>query len=232
MFRMNCVSILYENDEIYVINKPSGLAVQGGQGVAHSLDVDFSKQVGAKVYLVHRLDKDTAGLMIVAKTPAAANKWTKLIGSKVAHKEYVAVCAGSINPKKGVIKDDVVQHGDNKTAVTYYNVEKEWDVNYQQPDGQEGQAAQVGQAARQGSVKMSQFRLLLDTGRMHQIRIHLAKQGCPIAGDDQHGNFKVNKILKKTLKVKKLLLASVKLTMPLEGKEQTFEIDLPDYMKF
>ena len=79
---------------------------------------------------------------------------------------------------------------------------------------------------------MSQIRLLLDTGRMHQIRIHLAKQGCPIAGDDQHGNFKVNKILKKTLKVKKLLLASVKLTMPLEGKEQTFEIDLPDYMKF
>ena len=72
------IPIIYENDEIYIINKPAGLAVQGGQGVTHSLDVEFPKQVGSKVHLVHRLDKDTSGLMIVAKNPAAAGKWTKI----------------------------------------------------------------------------------------------------------------------------------------------------------
>ena len=213
------IPVLYENDEIYVINKPSGLAVQGGNGVSHSLDNDFAQQVGNKVYLVHRLDKDTAGLMIVAKSAAAANKWTKLIGSKIAKKEYIAVCAGTINPKQGVIKESVVQHGEMKAAVTCYSVEKEWFVKTSSEENPD-----------QPDIRMSQIRLQLETGRMHQIRIHLAKQNCPIAGDDQHGNFKINKQLKKTLKIKKLLLASVKLTLPVDGKQLVFEIDLPEHM--
>ena len=211
---MNLVPILYENEEIYVINKPAGLAVQGGQGVSHSLDVDFAKQVGNKVYLVHRLDKDTYGLMIVAKTPAAAGKWTKLIGSKIAVKEYVAICTGSLKQKKGVIHDDVVQHGESKAAVTNYEVEKEWDLTV--PANEEnGTPEQI--------IHMLQIRLRLETGRMHQIRIHLAKQGCPIAGDDQHGNFKVNKLLKKYFKIKTLQLCSQKLSIPVDGKEKIFE---------
>lgn len=212
---MNSVTIVYENDEIYVINKPAGLAVQGGQGVSHSLDVDFSKQVGKKIYLVHRLDKDTYGLMIVAKNPAAASKWTKLIGSKVAVKEYVAVCAGTLKQKKGVIREDVVQHGETKAAVTNYEVEKEWDLDIP-ADEEKGTAAT--------KIHMSQIRLRLETGRMHQIRIHLAKQGCPIAGDDQHGNFKVNKMLKKYHKIKTLQLCSQKLTIPVEGKRLEFKV--------
>lgn len=212
---MNSIPILYNNDEIYVINKPAGLAVQGGQGVSHSLDVDFAKQVGSKVYLVHRLDKDTSGLMIVAKTPTAATKWTKLIGSKIAQKEYVAICAGSLKQKKGIIQDDVVQHGETKAAVTHYEVEKEWDYDIP-ADEEKGTPASV--------IHMTQVRLKLETGRMHQIRIHLAKQGCPIAGDDQHGNFKVNKLLKKHYKIKTLQLCSQKLIIPVDGKEMVFEI--------
>lgn len=211
---MNLVPILYENEEIYVINKPAGLAVQGGQGVSHSLDVDFAKQVGNKVYLVHRLDKDTYGLMIVAKTPAAAGKWTKLIGSKIAVKEYVAICTGSLKQKKGVIHDDVVQHGETKAAVTNYEVEKEWDLTV--PANEENDTPEQ-------IIHMLQIRLRLETGRMHQIRIHLAKQGCPIAGDDQHGNFKVNKLLKKYFKIKTLQLCSQKLSIPVDGKEKIFE---------
>ena len=220
---MNSIPILYENDEIYVINKPAGLAVQGGQGVSHSLDNDFGKETGHKVYLVHRLDKDTAGLMIVAKTSTAAGKWTRLIGSKAVRKEYIAICAGSLKEKKGVINDVVIQHGEKKNAVTYYNIEKQWDVNiYNEPDNPESGIANV--------ITMSQIRLKLETGRMHQIRIHLGKQGCPIAGDDQHGNFKINKILKKHLKIKRLQLTSVKLTIPSielenkKGKDIVFEI--------
>lgn len=189
--------------------------MQGGQGVSHSLDEDFARQVGSKIYLVHRLDKDTYGLMIVAKNPAAASKWTKLIGSKVAVKEYVAVCAGTLKQKKGVIREDVVQHGETKAAVTNYEIEKEWDLDIP-ADEEKGTAAT--------KIHMSQIRLRLETGRMHQIRIHLAKQGCPIAGDDQHGNFKVNKLLKKHFKIKSLQLCSQRLTVPVEGIVKAFEI--------
>ncbi|MCR5252621.1 MAG: RluA family pseudouridine synthase [Treponema sp.] len=214
---MNSIPVLYEDEEIYMINKPAGLSVQGGQGVTHSLDNDFAKQVGCKVFLVHRLDKDTSGLMIVAKTPFAAARWTKLISSKIVKKEYIAICAGTMKQKKGVITETVTQHGCEKSAVTYYTVEQEKQVQTE-IEGFE-------------NITLSVIRLKLETGRMHQIRIHLAKNGCPIAGDDQHGNFKLNKALKKSLKIKQLLLASVRLTLPLNGKEQVFEIELPPHMK-
>lgn len=214
MFRMNTIQILYDDEEIFVINKPAGLAVQGGQGIKHSLDVDFSEQVGHKVYLVHRLDKDTCGLMIVAKNAVAANKWTKLIGSKIAKKEYIALCVGKMHAKSGVIKEKLVQHGQEKSAITNYTVEKQWKKSYLVDDVQK-------------EIDFSQIRLVLETGRMHQIRIHLAKQNCPIAGDDQHGNFKINKLLKKHFKIKRFLLASVRLTIPINGKDMVFEIENP-----
>ncbi len=208
------IPVIYENNEIFIIDKPAGLAVQGGQGVVHSVDSDFAKQTGQKVYLVHRLDKDTSGLMIVAKNSTAAGKWTKIIGSKIARKEYLALCAGRLNPKNGVIKENIVQHGEEKSAVTHYSVEKEWNVTYEGENGVE-------------EIPLSLIRLQLETGRMHQIRIHLAKNGCPIAGDDQHGNFKLNKLLKKVCKIKRLQLAAVRLTIPLEGKERVFEVKEP-----
>ena len=210
---MNDIPIIYQNSEIFIINKKAGMSVQGGEKIAHPLDEELAKQVGQKVYLVHRLDKDTSGLMLVAKTPAAASKWTKLIGSKQVQKEYIAVCTGTINPKKGEISEDIIQHGQSRRAVTHYQVEKEWQIE------REGEA----------SIPMCQIRLLLETGRMHQIRIHLAKQGCPIAGDDQHGNFKLNKVLRKVAGIKHLQLFSVKLTLPLEGSIKTFEIDYSTY---
>ncbi len=205
------IPIIYENDEIFIIDKPAGLAVQGGQGVTHSLDVELPKQVGCKVHLVHRLDKDTSGLMIVAKSPVAAGKWTKLIGSKAVRKEYIAICAGKMPSKNGVIKEDVVQHGDTKSAVTHYQVEKEWDVTVPLEDGEK-------------VIPMTQIRLKLETGRMHQIRIHLAKNNCPIAGDDQHGNFKINKLLKKHCGIKRLQLFSVRLTIPSGKGDAVFEL--------
>ena len=210
---MNDIPIIYQNQEIFIINKKAGLSVQGGEKIAHSLDEELAKQVGQKVYLVHRLDKDTSGLMIVAKSPQAASKWTKLIGSKEVKKEYIAICAGSLKQKKGQITENIIQHGQTKRAVTHYEVEKEWMVERED----------------QEPIPMCQIRLQLETGRMHQIRIHLAKQGCPIAGDDQHGNFKINKILRKAAGIKHLQLFSVKLTLPLEGSQKVFEIDYSSY---
>lgn len=204
------IPILYENDEILVINKPQGLSVQGGNGISHSLDKDFSEQLGYKIFLVHRLDKDTSGIMIVAKSSSFANKWTKMIASKKVLREYVALCAGNLKEKNGIIKEDIFQHGEKKSAITKYKIEKECNVLLDDK-----------------KISLCLIRLVLETGRMHQIRIHLAKQNCPIVADDKYGNFAINKILKKNLGIKKLMLCSQKIKLPIDEKIKTFEIELP-----
>lgn len=207
------INIIHEDSEIYIINKPAGIASQGGEKVTSSIDTVFAEQVGQKIYLVHRLDKDTSGLMIIAKNPIAANKWTKLISSKSVKKEYLAICVGSLKNKQGIIKEDLIQHGAQKQAITHYSVEKEWNVQVEEEN-----------------LTFSLVRLILETGRMHQIRIHLAKQNCPIIADDQHGNFKLNKLLKKHLKIKKMMLAAVKLTIPNPKNTDIYQIQLPEHM--
>lgn len=234
---MKEIPVLFEDDEIFVINKPAGVAVQGGEGIAHPLDEEFSKQVGFKVHLVHRLDKETCGLMVVAKNPKAASKWIELIASKQVQKEYTAICFGEplINGKKqkiGTISGSVIKkNGKNEreqSAVTNFTVEEVKTVEIPVfSDNSEEDASKLI------PLTFSKIHLKLGTGRMHQIRIHLSSVGAPICGDDKHGNFKLNKLAKKHLKIKNLLLCSQKLTIPTAGgKTKTFEIDLPQYFDF
>ena len=208
VIEMNTIPIVYENEEIIIINKPSGVSVQGGEGIAHPLDKELPKQTGYEIFLVHRLDKDTSGLMI------AAAKWSKLVASRAVKKEYDAICIGTFAERQGVITDDVVQHGEIKRAVTQYAVSEVFEIDC----GEE-------------KLSLSLVHLTLETGRMHQIRIHLAKKGCPIALDDKHGNFAKNKLLKKYCGVKRLLLCASKLSLPLSGKEKIVRIALPDYFE-
>ena len=94
---MKIFSIIYEDDEILLINKEEGVSVQGGAGISHSLDEDLSKQLGYKIYLVHRLDKETAGILIVAKSSMAASKWTNLLSTNQVQKEYISCTRFHIN---------------------------------------------------------------------------------------------------------------------------------------
>lgn len=132
---MQKTEILFENSEILVINKIYGLSVQGGSGVSHSLDQDLSKELGYKIYLVHRLDKETSGLLLVAKNPKAAAKWTNLIASKDVKKEYLAVSSSLpvINGKKmksGTLESSVLAHGKTQNAKTFFNLEREFFVEF------------------------------------------------------------------------------------------------------
>ena len=234
---MREIPVLFEDDEIFVINKPAGVAVQGGEGIAHPLDEEFSRQVGFKVHLVHRLDKETCGLMVIAKNSKAASKWIDLIASKQVQKEYTAICFNEplINGKKvksGTISGSVVRkNGKNEreqSAVTNFTVEE---VFTREVPAFSENPEEI--ASKLIPLTFSKIHLKLGTGRMHQIRIHLASVASPICGDDKHGNFKLNKIAKKTLKIKNLLLCSSKLTIPTgDGKSQTFQIELPDYFLF
>ena len=207
------IALVYQDSEIVLINKRAGLASQGGAGVSHSVDADLSEQLGQKIYLCHRLDKETSGLLLCAKSPAAANKWSRLIGEKSVTKEYKALCFGRPPSPRGKISLPIVERGQSKPALTYYELEKEI----------VGSRPTMTEDTRQ-SIPLSLMRLTLGTGRAHQIRIHLAKSGLPIAGDDQHGDFKLNKEAKKLLGIKRLCLCAFRLTLPLAGGQKTFEI--------
>lgn len=227
---MNQIPILYENSEIYIVNKPAGVSVQGGAGVKHPLDEILSQRVGQKVFPVHRLDKDTAGILVVAKNHEAASKWTKLFSSRQIKKEYVAFCIGEFPKASGTIREEIFEHGHKKNAVTNYFVEQNFtcvlnSLTSAECDDCASASVQGGEAA------ISKARLVLETGRMHQIRIHLAKLGCPIVGDDKHGNFRLNKKLRKELGAKNLMLAAVSITLPIDGKQQTFTMKLPPHME-
>lgn len=226
---MKNVEIVYENEEILLINKEAGISVQGGAGIAHPLDEELSKQLGYKIFLVHRLDKETSGLMIVAKSPQAANKWISLIAGKQVKKEYTAVCFGlpQVNGKtvmSGTLRDSVTKAGREMSAVTNFNVLAFKEISLPKP------AETLENDLPDEKIVLSLVHLTLGTGRMHQIRIHLAKALAPIVQDDKHGNFKLNKKVRR-LGFKKLCLASTRITIPLNGKPAVFTIEEPEHIQ-
>ena len=206
---MKGVTILFENEELIIINKQSGVPVQGGKGISSSIDENLSKELGYKIHLVHRLDRDTEGLMCIAKNAPAAAKWTKIIQSHQVKKEYTALCIGlpvlgNKVSEKGSIKSTIEAHGRLQEAVLNFDCLKKDQIEH------EGE-----------TIPLNTLHVTLGTGRMHQIRIQLSQCGAPIAGDDKHGNFKLNKILRKH-GLKKLCLCSSKLTIPLNGQNTVF----------
>lgn len=209
------IDILYEDSELIAVLKPCGLAVQGGEGVNSSVDNLLSKQIGNKVYLIHRLDKETEGILLVAKNAKTASEYTRMFSDKDRiKKEYRALCIGIPANKKGCITLPV----EGKPALSDYEVEKSSSFTV---EGDEN-----------GLLKeFSLIKVSLKTGRMHQIRIHLASIGCPIVADDRHGDFKKNKLARKLIGAKKLQLASVSLTFPIKGGTKNVTIPLPLHMR-
>jgi 23S rRNA pseudouridine955/2504/2580 synthase len=183
-----------------VINKPAGLAVQGGKGVGLSLDKILEQQWGARPFLVHRLDKDTSGLILVAKTSEAANRFSHLRTTVI--KRYQAICKGKPDRDKGVIKADLTIRGTIKKAETRYRL-------------------------LSGTEEFSLLELELGTGRMHQIRRHLALAGNPVLGDDKYGDFDLNHKLRKTAKLRHLLLHASQLIIPETADIACIDLNAP-----
>ncbi|GHU88553.1 hypothetical protein FACS189476_05850 [Spirochaetia bacterium] len=218
---MKRIAVLFENDECIVLDKPAGLAVQGGEGVGASLDRLLVEDWNPRPLLVHRLDKDTSGLILAAKNREAAAKFSAIFAGTSGEKfgaaggkgrgilkQYLAVCKGRPQEDSGVIRLDLDIRGTMKKSETGFRL-------------------------RSQRGDFSLLELELGTGRMHQIRRHLAQIGNPILGDDKYGDFALNKELRKTMGLRRLLLHSARLLIPetLAGFSGGIDISaaLPDY---
>ena len=217
--------IIHSDDDIVVFDKPAGLAVQGGTGIRKSIDKMAAALFPyAKISLVHRLDRETSGVLVVAKTQRAAQSLASEFQSKTAHKEYLALLNGDVKTKHGVI-DNYMIKGQVFDSPSRIN----------NGTGQRPQRAitEYDVLATAGCVSWVLFKP--KTGRTHQLRVHSAFcLNAPIVGDDVYGrNKKTDAALKAMLTTNNLHLLAYRLTFrhPTNGRTLTFRANIPEFMK-
>ncbi|MDO5058663.1 MAG: RluA family pseudouridine synthase [Neisseria sp.] len=219
--------IVFEDDALLVINKPAGIAVHGGSGVSFGVIEQLRRARPDARYLelVHRLDKDTSGLLMIAKKRSALVKLHEAIRNDHPKKIYLALGVGhtpndSFHVKLPLFKytgangEKMVRVADNgQSAHTIFRTLKRY---------RNSLLHQVG------LTELSLFRCTLKTGRTHQIRVHLQAQNTPIAGDERYGDYQANKRLQK-LGLKRMFLhaAELHLQHPLSGEPLILKADLP-----
>jgi 23S rRNA pseudouridine955/2504/2580 synthase len=201
------VDIVFEDDSLLVINKPAGLAVHEGKTVSKQksllgiLESQYHDR-GIKPQLVHRLDKDTSGLLLVAKNQRAATELASSFETGKVDKEYLCLVVGRLQTNEGKI-DFPLPGRDGKPvrALTRFRVVKRYS-------------------------EVTLVRVASETGRLHQIRLHFAKLGYPVVTDDQHGDFGFNKRFRKEFALKRQFLHAEKLGLNYAGKQREWTAPL------
>ncbi len=212
--------IVHEDPSLLVIDKPSGVAVHGGSGVSHGVieSLRAARPEAKLLELAHRLDRDTSGLLVVAKKRAALVELHRMLREGEIEKIYVAVVKGIPQEKHFDIKDALHKYvnakGERRVAVK---------------EGGMDAVTRVKVLGSTGGLSVLQLRLM--TGRTHQIRVHLAHAGYPVAGDDKYGDFEFNRALARQ-GVKRLFLHARRLVFrhPVDGTEVKLESQLPGDM--
>jgi len=210
--------ILHEDDALLVIDKPAGMAVHGGSGISVGVIEQLRRERPEARFLelVHRLDRDTSGVLLLAKKRSALTELHRQLREGSANKRYLALVPGRWTDSKRSVKlalhKYVLGSGERRVRVQ-----------------DDGQASHTIFRLQRSWPQFSLLEAELKTGRTHQIRVHLAHLGHPIAGDDKYGDFELNKALaRRGLKRMFLHAAQLTITHPVAGTMTTFEAPLPE----
>ena len=226
--------IIYEDEVLLIINKPSGIAVHGGSGISFGVIEQLRRARPEARYLelVHRLDKDTSGLLMIAKKRSALVKLHEAIRLNHPQKTYIALGIGAWPKAVRQVKLPLVKYtgaqGEKMVRI----------ATAEQPHQQAHTLFKILKQYRSAvlhQVGLSEVTLMeatLKTGRTHQIRVHMQSQQCPIAGDERYGDYQANKRLQK-LKLKRMFLhaAELKITHPVSGDTLHVKAPLPDELQ-
>ena len=192
--------IIEDNENFIVINKPTGIPVQSGTKSFKNI-IDILKNTkyfeNSKPFIVHRLDKDTSGVLIIAKNRKYAQLFTSLFRIRKIHKTYLAIVYGKVEKSKKVMKDDLIYYENNKKIV---------------------QKAISNLKIIKSNDGYSYLELNPITGRKHQLRKQLLNIGCPIIGDDKYF---LND--RKRIKIKNLMLHAYKIKFMINNIQYNFK---------
>ncbi len=213
--------LLLEDDALMAIDKPAGVAVHGGSGVSFGVieQLRQARPLAKLLELVHRLDRETSGILLVAKKRSALKHVQDQFRERETGKTYLALVQGQWPEKLKVIDSALhkflLPDGERRVRVT----------SNDDPDGMRS-ITLVKVAERWDTCTL--LEVTIKTGRTHQIRVHLASQGHPIAGDDKYGDFEWNKSLQKQ-GLKRMFLHAWRLqfTHPATGKRVELMSNLP-----
>lgn len=210
--------LIHEDNDILVFSKPSGLAVQGGSGVKVDLDRllwAFANRKGRRPKLVHRLDRDTSGVIVVAKTTPAAAHLSQQFAARTTQKTYLAIVSGVPDTTEGVI-----------TVPLLRVVSAGIDLVRAATDGEaEAMGARTDWRVLSSGPKATVLEVSPHSGRLHQIRAHLAHIGHPILGDMKYGGISS---LGTTLVPRLMLHAqALSLAHPATGNSVQYRVDMP-----
>jgi 23S rRNA pseudouridine955/2504/2580 synthase len=211
------------------IDKPSGVAVHGGSGVSFGV-IEQLRQArpGARMLeLVHRLDRDTSGVLLIAKKRSALTRLQDQFRDRETGKTYMALVKGQWPSNKKVIDLPLQRY-----LIANGAGEGERRVRIAHKDDANAQRAITLVRVSRLVGDYSLLEVTIKTGRTHQIRVHLASQGYPIVGDDKYGDFELNKRL-AALGMKRMFLHAWRLQFlhPQTGRTETVEAALPDELQ-
>ena len=222
--RLPEVPILYEDDAILAVDKPGGLAVHPGSGIKGATLVDWARQYlqvdpeqkDFKPSPAHRLDRETSGVILIAKKRKAMVGLTEIFTAGTADKTYLTLVKGRMPRPVGTIDLPLAEH--QQTARS------------RQERGVNMQPAVTHYRVLATGAGVSLLECTIETGRTHQIRRHLAAIGHPVAGDARYGDFPFNREIAKSWGLKRQFLHARRLEIqhPISGQRMVFEAPLPD----